>query len=507
MQWFRVSAALCLFSILTSAVSTGNDGEGPIRRYGIFIGENEGRTLYSKLKYATTDATSMAKVMEEFGGIATADNALLLNPDKQTLSRRLEVLKTAIDRSRATAVRTELIFYYSGHSDEGGLQLGREKFSYQQLRGAVLDIHADVTVLILDSCASGNLTRLKGGKLAPAFLSENLSKLKGYVALTSASAAEGAQESDQIGGSFFTHYLVSGLRGAADANSTRRITVNEAYKYAYEETLARTQQTAAGPQHAAYAIQLTGTGELVMTDLRKASAEFLFDKSLQGRIYVRNDSGRVISEVDKTSSRETVLAVEPGDYSMILSRAGKLSVARFGVTAVGKKNVRLADFAPAGAEETTLRGSIDEEESQKNSWDVIAAGGVGVPWVSSPGLGGIVTVVYSPNPKNIIDFFGAVGVDAGAALFHAGADVGLTPFRHSLSIVPTFDLFLLAGASTLDWACGDVFGAPCGTQAILGVPHLGTRATLNFSRTVGLSTTVRVNANQAIGELGFLAHF
>jgi hypothetical protein len=39
------------------------------------------------------------------------------------------------------------------------------------------------------------------------------------------------------------------------------VTLNEAYRFAFDETLARTETTSGGPQHAAYDISLAGTGD------------------------------------------------------------------------------------------------------------------------------------------------------------------------------------------------------------------------------------------------------
>ena len=85
-------------------------------------------------------------------------------------------------------------------------------------------------------------------------------------------AEEAAQESDKIGASFFTHYLISGLRGAADTAGNGLVTLNEAYSYAFQETLASTEKTQYGPQHPAYDINLSGSGDLVLTDLRSSGA-------------------------------------------------------------------------------------------------------------------------------------------------------------------------------------------------------------------------------------------
>ena len=72
------------------------------------------------------------------------------------------------------------------------------------------------------------------------------SDMRGHAFLTSSAADERAQESDRIAASYFTYYLVSGLRGAADINPDKRVTLQEAYQFASQETLARTERSQAG---------------------------------------------------------------------------------------------------------------------------------------------------------------------------------------------------------------------------------------------------------------------
>ena len=76
--------------------------------------------------------------------------------------------------------------------------------------------------------------------------------VRGHAILTASAEDEAAQESDRIGGSFFTHYLVSGLRGAADSSADGRVTLTEAYRFAFDETLARTGTTKAVPSIRAF---------------------------------------------------------------------------------------------------------------------------------------------------------------------------------------------------------------------------------------------------------------
>src|SRR5439155_1760197 len=80
-----------------------------------------------------------------------------------------------------------------------------------------------------------------------------------------------ALESREIRGSFFTHHFVSGLRGAADASGDGRVTLAEAYEYAFSRTVSATSGTVVGPQHPAYDYRLSGKGDFVLTDLLRPS--------------------------------------------------------------------------------------------------------------------------------------------------------------------------------------------------------------------------------------------
>ena len=178
--------------------------------------------------------------------------------------------------SGANAPRTEVVVYYSGHADEKGLLLGEDRYSYRSLRDRLDQIPADVRIAVLDACASGAFTRVKGGKRRAPFLIDEATSTRGHAFLTSSAATEVAQESDRIRASYFTHYLVSGLRGAADSSGDGRITLNEAYQFAFSETLGRTVDSKGGAQHPSYDINMSGTGDVVMTDVRQLSATLVW---------------------------------------------------------------------------------------------------------------------------------------------------------------------------------------------------------------------------------------
>jgi len=359
-----VFGVLCFFAATLSVY--GAQGEGSTRRFGIFIGSNNGGRDRVRLRYAVSDASSVSKVFNEMGGIADEDTILLVEPNIRDINRRIDVLHEQVVRSKEINKRTEIVFYYSGHSDEDGLLLNRERYPYRQLRDRINDIPSDMRIVILDSCASGAFTRLKGGAKTQPFLMDSSITADGYAFLTSSSADEASQESDKIASSYFTHSLVTGLRGAADSVGDGRVTLNELYRFAYAETLSRTETSIYGSQHPSYDIQISGTGDLVLTDIKETSAGVVFDEKLTGRLSIRNISDHLIAEITKTA-RTLELGLEPGFYRVTLQQGSDLLRAEFTLVEgkrviVTRENFVLIDADPArrrGSEEYTppVRGT------------------------------------------------------------------------------------------------------------------------------------------------------
>lgn len=343
-----------------AAAGQGDDDDAsaaPLRRFALLVGANDGGAERETLRYAESDAALIGKALGDLGGVASRDRVLLADPDAATLERAFVELSNTAKAAQAQGERVEFVFYYSGHSDESGLLLGGVNFDYKKLRKLIDAVPADVRIGILDSCSSGAITRYKGGRKQAGFLSGSSAQVRGHAYLTSSSADEAAQESDRIGGSFFTHYLVTGLRGAADGDGDRRVTLDEAYRFAFDETLARTEASLGGAQHAAYDIQLTGTGDLVFTDLRKTSAKLEIAADVVGRIYVRDRRGRLAAELYKAKGTPAItLALEPGDYTLTIDDGRELQRGSVSVRSGKTAPLQLAALDEVALEGTRLRG-------------------------------------------------------------------------------------------------------------------------------------------------------
>ncbi len=331
----------------------------PLRRFALVAGSNSGGPDRGRLKYAASDARTFAGVLTELGGVRAEDLVLLVDPNLAAFKSAIGRVQQMVSAPRQGEERRELVVYYSGHSDEEGLILGADRFPYDLFRRDITAVPADVRVAILDSCASGALTRAKGGVSRPAFLFDASADMRGHAFLTSSSAEEAAQESDRIGASFFTHFLVSGLRGAADTTGDGLVTLNEAYAFAFQETLASTERTQFGAQHPAYDISLTGSGDLVLTDLRASSAGLTIPETIAGRLSIRDDRGLLAVELAKAAGQRVDLALPAGTYAVLLDDRGSRSSAQVQVTAGRRVTLSAASLRPVPADRTTARGDDD----------------------------------------------------------------------------------------------------------------------------------------------------
>lgn len=307
-----------LFLIIPAFPKEAEETVGGVERYAIFVGSNVGGKDNQRLLYAGTDAIAFHKTMSEIGGIPASNAILLLDPSKSDLDDAMQTISDMIHLNKERSKRSEFLFYYSGHSDENALLLGKASYDYSGLKAAISNVPSDVHVVILDSCYSGNFIRTKGGQRRKPFLFDDSSVVKGHAYLSSSSSQEFSQESDEIGSSFFTNAMLTGLRGAADSSGDKKVTLNELYSYAFSETLSKTENTSVGPQHPNYNITLVGSGDLVLSDISNSDSVVMISSDVKGRVIIRDRNGKLVSEINKVGGSPIYLALERGEYGATL---------------------------------------------------------------------------------------------------------------------------------------------------------------------------------------------
>src|SRR5205085_1747629 len=200
----RVAAALAILAVAGAA-------RADVRRFALVVGDSYGGAGTRPLRYAERDARRIHGILTRLGGVREQDARLLTSVDADDVRVALRDLEDRTAAARQRGEETLLLVYFSGHAKDGDLRLRDTRLPLAELRTNLQDAPADVRIGLLDSCQSGVITRMKGVREVPAIDVQRAreSGPRGLVLIASSAADEESQESDDIAGSFFTHYLAS----------------------------------------------------------------------------------------------------------------------------------------------------------------------------------------------------------------------------------------------------------------------------------------------------------
>ncbi len=218
-----------------------------------------------KLKYAVNDAEAFYRLLVEDNRVP-AENVTLLTNEQANLVNLRSTLGTRI--KNAAREDDMVIIFFAGHGaterdaaslDGDGLEKYLLPFDTDPADlyttampmvevGRILNrIRSERLVFIADACYSGG----SGGRtislagmranIGDGFL-ERVVGGRGKVIITASSANEVSVEKDELQHGVFTYYLLEGLRGKADLDRDSKVTVDEAYRYVYEQVPMATGQ-------------------------------------------------------------------------------------------------------------------------------------------------------------------------------------------------------------------------------------------------------------------------
>jgi hypothetical protein len=333
--------------------------------YAVVVGDNVGGSGQQPLRFAEDDARRMAQVLEELGHYDASDVRTLLRPDAAQL---LAAVDDVAARARANAERgeqTQVLFYFSGHARANAVNLGAEELSLATLRDRLRAVPSTITIVVLDACQSGSFSRVKGAQPAADFSYNSVSGItqKGLAVMASSTAEELSQESDQLRSSYFTHHLVTALRGAGDVDGDGRVSLDEAYRYAYRRTLASTARTKVGEQHVTLETDLAGQGEVPVTFPSEATAKLDLPASLDARVLVQQRaSGAVMADVQKAPGSPVRLALVAGNYDAVVAQKTGIVECHVTVSDGGVTELDPRTCTPAAAEATVPKGAFADDD-------------------------------------------------------------------------------------------------------------------------------------------------
>lgn len=328
------------------------------QRYAVLIGGNPGWSSDRPLRYAEADAERMRDVLVALGNFAPDRVILLRDPDTN------EVRATLRDLTRTTKASNEdtlVFFYYSGHADNEQVHLRGDPLTFKELRDTLRAMPSTLKLAVIDACKSGAVTRKGGSRVDEFEVNVDSPKLSGMVLLTSSGADELSQESRALAGSVFTHHLVSGLRGAADDNGDKQVTVAEAYHYAYTRTRADTA-TNGTPQRPSFQYELQGQGELVLAQLKTSKTAKVTVPKGNGTKYVVLDSHdmRLVAEVRSQPDRDVELTLAPGDYHLKKVLPDRIDIASVVLAAGEAAATDKVAYKSSPLSEGIVKGSMDD---------------------------------------------------------------------------------------------------------------------------------------------------
>ncbi len=300
----------------------------PIATYAIVVGSNTGGAGQAELRYAEDDARRVGQLLVELGGYAPDQVEVVVHPTPDELRDRLGKLGDKVNADLAAGRQSRIFFYYSGHARASAIDLGDAELPLAELRQRLFQVPAALTVVVLDACQSGAFSRIKGAEPAADFSFNSRQHLDatGVAVLASSSGSELSQESEQLRSSYFTHHLLVGLRGAGDANGDGQVTIDEAYRYAYHQTLLATAETAVGGQHVTFEADLKGHGEVPLSFPRAATSSIQLPARLEGKTLVEDKKAHtVVAETYKAKGAPVRIAVAPGEYEVVIRHGREVS--------------------------------------------------------------------------------------------------------------------------------------------------------------------------------------
>jgi hypothetical protein len=107
-------------------------------------------------------------------------------------------------------------------------------------------------------------------------------------------------------------------------------------------------------------MQISGTGDMVLTDIKETSAGLILGEDLAGRLSIRDASDYLVVELTKNAGKAMELGLEPGPYRITLQRGNTYSRAEITLNRGERVKISPADFTIVAAPPARARGEPGE---------------------------------------------------------------------------------------------------------------------------------------------------
>jgi len=209
--------------------------------YAVIVGVSDYKNdnLKLDLNYCDDDARSFYNLLVTSG--VNKENIALLtdyNASKKNIINKLNLIFSKADTN------DEVIFFFSGHGSKGSFipydydGNYTTLLDYSVVKSSFKKCNANKKLCIADACFSGSI---KHPSIKSKEKAMTIDKKSGIVVIMSSRDYQTSREMPSLKNGAFTYYLVKGLKGYADKNKDKIITVSEMYFYTKKYVKLETQ--------------------------------------------------------------------------------------------------------------------------------------------------------------------------------------------------------------------------------------------------------------------------
>ena len=197
------------------------------------------------LRFTDDDAYRFYAFLRSPEGGAIPDEQInILIDEDATRNNILGALRNTLLKADENDV---IIFYYSGHGLEGSIIPSdydgyNNRIMNQEIKRIFEDSRAKHKVIFSDACYSGSLLAMKSplNQMMQRYYQSFEHTQGGLAFLTSSKSEEVSLEDGGLRQGIYTHFLIRGLHGEADANRNKIVTITELFDYVKREVLQYT---------------------------------------------------------------------------------------------------------------------------------------------------------------------------------------------------------------------------------------------------------------------------
>jgi len=192
------------------------------------------------LRYTDDDAYRFYAFLKSLEGGALPDEQIRILIDEE--ATRDNILSNITEVFNQAGPHDLVIFYFSGHGLNGSfLPIDfdgyNNKINHEEIAALFNKCPAKYKLCLADACHSGSLFAMRSGETEPTLTQyyQSLSKsVAGTALIMSSKAEETSLESAGLRQGVFSHFLIRGLKGEADKNKDKIVSVQELYDFIYD---------------------------------------------------------------------------------------------------------------------------------------------------------------------------------------------------------------------------------------------------------------------------------